>query len=68
MLDIGIIGGGPAGFMLLKKLVEKDLKSRVFIFESTAVIGSGMPYSERGASTEHVTNISSDELPPLQRP
>mgnify|MGYP001160089020 CR=1 FL=1 len=35
------------------------------IFERNTALGQGMPYSKDGASWEHITNISSDELAPF---
>ena len=35
------------------------------IFERNTALGKGMPYSKDGASWEHITNISSDELAPF---
>ncbi len=65
MLSIGVIGGGPAALMFLKKVTKELQPVRISIFEAGSRLGCGMPYSEKGASAEHVTNISSDELPPF---
>lgn len=67
MLTIGVVGGGPAALMFLKTVVEKLQPVKISIFESSNRIGCGMPYGDRGASLEHVTNISSDEMPPLEQ-
>ena len=65
MLSIGVIGGGPAALMFLKKVTKELQPVRISIFEAGSRLGCGMPFSEKGASAEHVTNISSDELPPF---
>ena len=65
---IAIIGAGPAGLMMFSKLLEvKRNDFRLDVFESTDTLGSGMPYSPAGALKEHVTNVSSDELPELSK-
>lgn len=66
MHSIGIIGGGPAALLLFKKITSTLPPCRITIFESSSRLGCGMPYSARGASLEHVSNVSSDELPPFQ--
>ncbi len=63
---IALVGGGPAALMLYRQLARAANGGfTVDIFESTDTIGSGMPYSPRGADYEHVTNVSADELPDL---
>lgn len=64
--NIAIVGGGPGGLFLYKRLVETggpDLN--VTIFERKSMLGSGMPYSVEGANDEHVTNVSDNETPPI---
>lgn len=64
---IGIIGGGPTGLFMMKQLVgcgETDLQ--ITILERSERLGEGMPYSLSGANFEHITNISSSELPDLE--
>jgi len=66
---LGIVGGGPAALMICKRLIESGQpRVDVEIFEASATLGNGMPYSHRGANIEHVTNVSSDELPDLITP
>jgi uncharacterized NAD(P)/FAD-binding protein YdhS len=66
MKHLAIVGGGPAALLVYKRLVESGAKAlAVDIFEAYDRLGSGMPYSARGAGIEHVTNVSSDELPSL---
>ncbi len=63
---IAIIGGGPAGLFMFKRLMETgrhDLE--ISIFESKNQLGSGMPYSRQGANEEHITNVSDNEIPVL---
>jgi uncharacterized NAD(P)/FAD-binding protein YdhS len=65
---IAIVGAGPAGLFMYKKIVEARLMEfEVHLFEKKDKIGSGMPYSEEGARCEHVTNISESEMPPMDQ-
>lgn len=65
-MRIGIIGGGPAGLFLFKRLVELNPSGlEISIFERHSVVGPGMPYSHEGACPEHLTNVSANEIPPL---
>lgn len=64
-LHIGIIGGGPASLFLFKKLIRLGENITVTIVEKTERLGAGMPYSRKGASTEHIANVSAHELPEL---
>lgn len=69
MKSLAIVGGGPAALMVYKRLIDAGTKDfSVDIFEATKILGSGMPYSQLGAGLEHVTNVSSDELPNLLKP
>lgn len=66
MRKIAIIGGGPSGLFVVKRLVDSDVKNlRIDIFEKKSVLGSGMPYSTEGANEEHITNVSGNEIPEL---
>ncbi len=68
MIRVAIIGAGPAGLMVFKRLVALDRKDiAIQIFEASSEIGRGMPYSAAGASHEHVTNVSADELPEMNQ-
>ena len=61
---IAIVGGGPTALYVLEKLIRSGRRDiAVTIFERTDRLGAGMPYSNRGAETEHVTNISWQEMP-----
>lgn len=63
---IAILGGGPAGLFVLKQLVHSGRKDlHITIFESRERLGAGMPYSSIGANSEHITNISENEVPEL---
>lgn len=65
-MRIAILGGGPSGMFMLKRLIESgqtDLK--ISIFERKPQLGAGMPYSAEGACEEHVTNVSDNEIPTL---
>ncbi len=63
---IALIGGGPSALFTLKKLIASNIEPiTIDIFESAKVLGKGMPYSCKGALETHVSNVSSDEVPPL---
>lgn len=63
---IAIVGGGPSGLFLFKTLIENALPGwSIDIFESKDQLGAGMPYSIEGATREHVTNVSGNEIPKL---
>lgn len=63
---IGILGGGPAGLFMFKRLVESGASGlEVTIFERKNLLGAGMPYSHEGAGPEHITNISGNEIPAI---
>lgn len=73
-IRIALIGGGPSALSIIKKLLFSELRQEqsrepsgfsIDIFERNSSLGKGMPYSEEGASAEHITNISSDELAPF---
>jgi hypothetical protein len=65
-LKIALIGGGPSALFMVKKLIAANLgPMSINIFESGTSLGKGMPYSYKGALNDHVSNVSSDELPPL---
>lgn len=64
--NIAIIGAGPAGLFLYKKLIDAcAVQYTVHIFEGQTSYGPGMPYSHEGAGREHITNISGNEIPRL---
>lgn len=63
---IAILGGGPSGLFLYKRLIESgstDLE--ITIYERKSFLGAGMPYSTEGANDEHVTNVSDNEIPQI---
>lgn len=63
---IAILGGGPSGLFLFKRLVESGVADLdITIFERKKKLGEGMPYSRDGANDEHITNVSSNEIPML---
>lgn len=69
MINIGILGGGPAALFLMKHLIHiNDTHISITIIEKTNQLGAGMPYSTQGACTEHVTNVSDNEIPELVTP
>lgn len=65
-LRIAILGGGPSALFMYKRLVESDRNDLdITIFERSGQLGAGMPYSTAGANSEHVTNVSGNEIPAL---
>ena len=65
-MRIALVGGGPSALFVLKQLLEAKASGlQVDIFERKSRLGQGMPYSSEGAQPEHITNVSSSELPPL---
>jgi len=63
---LAILGGGPSGLFLLKRLVESnEIDISIDIFEKKNQLGAGMPYSSEGANDEHITNVSGNEIPEL---
>ncbi len=66
--QLAIIGGGPSGLFMLKKLIDASLPDlSIHIFEKGDQLGAGMPYSVQGANEEHVTNVSANEIPELEQ-
>ncbi|SEB18322.1 FAD/NAD(P)-binding protein [Pedobacter hartonius] len=66
---IAILGGGPSGLFMYKRLVDADRGDLIVdIFERKKSLGSGMPYSAEGANEEHITNVSGNEIPELVTP
>jgi len=65
-LRIAIIGGGPTGLLMFRRLTETGHTNfTVDIFERKQQLGAGMPYSSEGALEEHVTNVSGNEIPEM---
>lgn len=63
----GIVGGGPSALFLYRALLHSGRRDlTVEIFEAGKQLGAGMPYSDRGAGVEHITNISGNEIPELE--
>lgn len=63
---IAILGGGPAGLFMYKRLLESgNTNVEIQIFERKSYLGAGMPYSMEGANSEHITNVSDNEIPVL---
>lgn len=61
---IGILGGGPSGLFMYKRLVDAGRQDvEIEIFERKGQLGAGMPYSTDGANKEHITNVSDNEIP-----
>lgn len=65
-IQIAILGGGPAGMFMFKRLMESGKANlEIHIFERKNKLGQGMPYSSEGAGKEHVTNVSDNEVPEI---
>jgi hypothetical protein len=65
--NVAIVGGGPSGLFMLKKLIDEGCSFPIHIFEKGQQLGAGMPYSPQGANDEHVTNVSGNEIPKLEQ-
>lgn len=66
MKKIAILGGGPSGLFLYKRLVEHgSTELDITIYEKKSMLGAGMPYSGEGSTDEHVTNVSDNEIPDI---
>ncbi|MEO5647775.1 MAG: FAD/NAD(P)-binding protein, partial [Chitinophagaceae bacterium] len=69
MRKIALIGGGPAALFMYKRIIEAgDTEIEVHIFEQHEQLGAGMPYSKHGATKEHITNVSDNEIPDIKTP
>lgn len=69
LFRIAILGGGPSGLFMYKRLVESGRKDfDITVFEATGHLGEGFPYSEEGANPEHITNVSGNEIPDIVLP
>ncbi|MBC6113139.1 FAD/NAD(P)-binding protein [Pedobacter fastidiosus] len=65
-IQIAILGGGPSGLFMFKRLVDSGRKEfSIDIIEKNTQLGAGMPYSIKGANDEHITNVSGNEIPEL---
>lgn len=64
-IHVALIGGGPSALFMYKRLIEAKANVKVTIFEKSDRLGAGMPYSSCGTGEEHVTNVSSNEIPQL---
>lgn len=65
-MHIAILGGGPSGLFVYKRLLESGMHAlSITIFEKNERLGAGMPYSTEGANDEHITNVSGNEVPEL---
>ncbi|GAB3326965.1 FAD-NAD(P)-binding protein [Larkinella ripae] len=63
---IAILGAGPSGLFMYKRLIEANSAGwEIDIFEKNTQLGAGMPYSPEGATLEHVTNVSGNEIPAM---
>jgi len=68
-MRIAILGGGPSGMFMFKRLIDSGIEDLdVTVFERKNRLGAGMPYSTEGAGREHITNVSSNEIPAIVSP
>lgn len=64
---IAILGAGPSGLFIFKRLADAgNTDFEIEIFEKNEQLGAGMPYSKDGATAEHITNVSGNEIPELE--
>ncbi len=64
--SIALIGGGPAALFMLKHIVQQHLSiESIYIFEKNERLGVGMPYARCGSNTEHLANVSANEIPDM---
>ncbi len=68
--SVGVIGTGPAGFGFISELsnqvknhnlTNQDLKE-IHIFETSSLMGAGLPYDPFYAEPEHLLNVSSSSF------
>lgn len=63
---VAILGGGPSGLFLFKRLLDcGNREIEITVIEKRDRLGAGMPYSSCGANDEHITNVSENEIPEL---
>jgi hypothetical protein len=67
---LAIVGSGASSIYLLKHLLDgaEELGQQlgeISIFEKSSITGMGMPYNPQTTDRYNMSNISSDELPPL---
>ncbi len=69
---IAIIGSGASGIYVLRHILTNanrlgPVVEQFLVFERDAVMGTGMPYSRRTTDRYNLCNISSAEIPKLDR-
>ena len=68
--SVGIIGTGPAGFGVIKELstqvqngaLSNEDVSKIHIFETSSLMGAGLPYDPFYTEPEHLLNVSSSSF------
>lgn len=68
---VAIIGSGPTCIYFLKQLSDqpkafKSYLQAITIFEKSNIAGMGMPYNPEMTDIYNLSNISSEEIPPLE--
>ncbi len=69
---LAVIGAGPSAVYLLKHLLQEidqfaGVLTQVYVFDKRAALGVGMPYDRQTTDVYNLCNISSAEIPPLDR-
>ena len=69
---LAVVGAGPSAVYLLKHLLQEidqlaPVLTEVYVFEKRAALGVGMPYDRQTTDVYNLCNISSAEIPPLDR-
>jgi len=69
--NLAIIGSGASAIYLLKHLLDEVARLRPYLrsislYEKNSITGMGMPYSPQTTDRFNMSNISSEELPPLE--
>jgi len=63
---IAIIGAGPSALFVCNYFINSiHTNFEIHVFEKTNTLGAGMPYSKLGANSEHIANVSANEIPQL---
>lgn len=68
--SLAIIGSGPSAIYLLKHILDHAPRlsrtlGEIAVFEKSAFIGMGMPYTPETTDIYNMSNIASEELPEL---
>ncbi len=72
LTKLGIIGSGPSSIYLLNNILQhldtlKNQIQTIFLFERENIAGMGMPYNPVYTDIYNLANISSEEIPLLEK-